>query len=272
MSKTAFPDATRKDTFFLPPEALTIVTDPSHELFDERALEPVNEVLVADIMARGQLQPITVRKNGKTATGKDIIEVLIGRGRVKAITEVNRRLEKVGKPPMRVHFQHVTMSEEKEILAAIIAENEIRVPDSPTIKARKLYRLIQRGASEQEAATAFGISVPECKKLLKLMELCKEAATALDEGRLSLSAAAKMVGLNRGEQKKLLESIESAGGKVTAAHVEKATKGELGQAPQRMRKRAKVAECLEANVRDDEYGKGWSAALRWVLCLDEDVE
>lgn len=76
MGKTAFPDATRKDTFFLPPEALTIVTDPSHELFDERALEPVNEALVADIMARGQLQPISVRERAGSGAADALASTL----------------------------------------------------------------------------------------------------------------------------------------------------------------------------------------------------
>ncbi len=277
MGKTAFPEANRQDTFKDYPEKLTIITDPAHELFDERALESFREELVADIMAHGQLQPIIVRKNGRNENDEDIIEVMVGRQRVKAILEINRRLEASGQPRMKVWWVHVTDSDEKEILAKIIAENEIRFPDPPSIKARKLHRLIQRGATEQEAATAFGIKIAECKKLLKLMELHKDAAVAIDEGRLSLSAASKLVGLPRGEQKKLLESLTAGGGKITAERIEErksAQPGANGGIPTPKKPKLKSRKEIEDafalwNERDGEHATGAAHALAWVLAQDD---
>ncbi len=284
MGKTAFPDANRKDTFYLPPEAFTIITDPAHELFDERALEPFSESLVRSIMAQGQLQPITVRRNGKDEAGSNIIEVIIGRGRVKAILEANNRLASVGKPPMKVHFQHIDMSDEKDLLKNIIAENEIRVPDSPSIRARKLNDLIKKGASEAEAATAFGVSVMECKKLMKLMALCKEATDAIDDGKLSISAASKLVGLSRAEQKKLLESLTAGGGKITAERIEESKAAQPGAdggipAPKKpkCKSRAQIEETLGRLVADVGYGgnedkrAGMIVSLQWVLGEMEEV-
>lgn len=278
MGKTAFPEANRQDTFKDYPEKLTIITDPAHELFDERALEPFKEELVADILARGQLQPIVVRKNGKNENGEDVIEVIYGRRRVKAILEINRRLEASGQPRMKVWWVNTTDSDEKEVLGKIIAENEIRFADPPSIKARKLHRYIQRGATEKEAATAFGISIAECKKLLKLMELHKDAAIAIDEGRLSLSAASKLIGLNRAEQKKLLESLTEDGGKITAERIEEQKNAPLcadGGIPaprvklprQKTRKEIerKIVEITECADMGEMERNAFVDALRWVV-------
>ncbi len=271
--KTAFPGVSRYTGFDFYPEELTIITDPSHELFDERALESFKETLVASIMAIGLVEPVIIRKNGRDENGVPIAEVLVGRHRVKAIAEVNRRLELAGKPRMKVRTIQLSENDEKELIKAIISENEIRFPDPPSIKARKLYRLIQRGATEQEAATTFGIKIAECKKLLKLMELHKDAATAIDEGRLSLSAASKLVGLSRSEQKKLLESLAADGGKITAERIEESRSIQPGAdggipAPQRpkMRTRKEIEALLDVWANESgEYGSGAHAALSWVL-------
>ena len=270
LCETAFPDATRKDTFFLPPEALTIVTDPSHELFDERALEPVKESLVADIMARGQLQPITVRKNGVE------YEVVAGRQRTKAAREANKRLEQEGKTPIRVRTI-IERGDEADMFGVMVLENELRQDNTPLAKAKLAQRLLDMGKPEDWVAMTFGVHKQTLRTYLSLLDLCTPVKNAVERGELSATAASKMSKLHHDEQKQMLDTMRAQGGPITAARTEKVSKGDAPPPMKRFRTRKEVEENLsgrnpyhEGERRENrDYADGYNAALRWLLCEDE---
>lgn len=265
-NKTAFPEANRTTAFVYPPEKFVLVDDPAHPLYDPRIHNPIKEEFVQDIMANGIIEPVVVRKNG------DAAEVVDGRQRVKAALEANRRYAQQG-VDLRVEVPFVQRKADDATLYGIsVSANEHRVPDPPLVKAEKARKMLDFGKTERDVARAFGIGIPALRTILALLDLSTPLRNAVERGELSPTAAAKMAPLSHGEQKKALDAMREQGGRMTAARAEKVSKGENAPPAQRMRKRAKVAECLEANVRDDEYGKGWSAALRWVLCMDGEVD
>ena len=108
MGKTALPEAVRRsDTFILEPDDLTIITDPANPFFDPRSELPIDspemQWLIESIMEAGKnYSPISVRKNGKHEDGKNVIEVIDGRQRLKAIREINRRYAEIGKEPLLI--------------------------------------------------------------------------------------------------------------------------------------------------------------------------
>lgn len=263
--KTAFPDASRTNTWLMEPDRFTLVDDPSHPLYDPRVHNPVSNELVESIMTYGVIEPVIVKKNGEE------IEIVDGRQRVKATLEANRRYQADGMDTrIKVPFMQ-RKDDDNRLYGITIAANEIRTQDPPLVKAEKAQRALGYGKTEREVAIDFGVTLQELKRLIGLLNLCPEAKEALKDGSLSATAASKLTPLSRTEQKKRLEEVRQDGGKITVAKLEKAVKGEGATPTKRMRSRAKVAECLESNTREGEYGKGWVAALRWVLFLDEDV-
>ncbi|WYX51237.1 hypothetical protein WJ977_00655 [Achromobacter xylosoxidans] len=79
-------------------DALTIITDPAHSLYDERIQLPLDEAITLNIMALGVREPILVWKDPET--GK--VLVVDGRQRVRHAIEANRRLAERGEPPILV--------------------------------------------------------------------------------------------------------------------------------------------------------------------------
>src|SRR5512143_1919662 len=92
----------KRDAYMFDPEDLVLVTDEKSPLYDERVHLPVNEALVMNMLfapdgvPQGVLEPITAVRNPET--GK--VEVVVGRQRVKAAREANKRLKKRGEEPI----------------------------------------------------------------------------------------------------------------------------------------------------------------------------
>ena len=76
--------------FSIDPSLLTIVIDPKHPLYDERARAPIDEVMVASIMHYGVGEPVVCRRNG------NLIEVIDGRQRVKNAIEAKQQAFRLG--------------------------------------------------------------------------------------------------------------------------------------------------------------------------------
>ena len=58
---------------------VTMITDPEHPEFDERALLPVDEELAWSIRRRGQLQPARGYVAGTNADGQQVVVLTLGR-------------------------------------------------------------------------------------------------------------------------------------------------------------------------------------------------
>lgn len=135
------------------PETLTLVTDKASPLYDERVSLPVDEKLVRNLMHYGQIQPGRVRKNPETGA----IEVEVGRQRVKAMIEANKRLAERGEETLL--FQAIVQrGDDNYRLGVGISENMQRQAETPLTIAAKAQRMFDRGATEEIVCTTFGFS------------------------------------------------------------------------------------------------------------------
>lgn len=92
----------RKDMYVADPQLLVIVDTPAHVLchpFLNR--KKLDELLVRSIMRVGVLHPVKVCR-GMQQHGVWVLEVILGRQRIKAAREANRRLRACGKPTLTV--------------------------------------------------------------------------------------------------------------------------------------------------------------------------
>lgn len=237
MSKQAI-DAPRLNTFLVDPADLKIITDEKHPLYDPREKLPVDEAMVLSIMSYGVVEPVVVAKDGQ-----DVV-VIDGRQRVKNAREANRRLKAQGKELVRVPAL-VKKAPEGTLFGVMVLTNEHRQDDPPLAKAEKLSRFLAMGRSEAEAAVVFGMKEPEVKNLLKLLDCAKPVQKAVQDGVLSVSAAANLSSLPRTEQADKLEKLlkDAAGkpkgkkhGRVTVREAKKATgKGDARPSPKEVR-------------------------------------
>ena len=259
-------DAPRKDVFMVDPWELTVIgldTDDKadHPLYDKRVKLPPDEKTVANIKHQGVHTPIRVRKNG------DTIEVVVGRRRVINAREANVELKTEGKEEVRVPCM-MAKGEDADLLGILISENEHRRGDTPMARARKLKKLLDMGRTEDEAANVFGVTKQAVKNWVKLLDLSSKVRKAVDNGKLSASAAIELHALSHEEQDEQLdEAIAAAatsGGKVTGRDIkERTSNGEGGSVAPKKRIIKKMLAMEEEELVD--VSEEFLLGVRWVI-------
>jgi len=230
----------RTNVFHIDPDELVIVGGDGpndvdkndedgelHHLYDERVDIPLNPAFVANIMSLGVKKNVIVSKIGERGY------VVDGRQRVRAARAANRKLIEMGEPPLRVPI--VAQKGEESLLMAIgVATNEFNHEDSPLTKARKAQRLRDRGLSDEEIATTFGVTTKAVSNWEKMLGLSAPVKKAIQTGKVSASAAAQLHDLPADAQKdqldKLIEQSKANGGKApTIKQAKAASKQAKGQ-------------------------------------------
>jgi len=212
--------------FSVEPEQIVVIgldteDGNEHPLYDERVNEPEDspelQSLARDMMVRGVLEPVTVRKNGS------VMEVVYGRRRVRAARIANALFKKAGKRDRVFVPVAARKGSDIEMGLAMLSENEHRRGDTYMVKAAKAQHLTNLGASINEIMVALGCGEQSVRDYLKVADLSPKARRAVDDKRLSPSAAVKIAVLPREEQDaKLEEMLASGAAAVTAdqaAHV-----------------------------------------------------
>lgn len=205
----------RQDLLLFDPDHVVIVgldtpDGPEHPLWDERIKMPVDETDVLNVLAHGIIEPASVRRNGERR-GKPIVEVLDGRQRTRWLREANKRLRKAGKDPMRLPAT-VKRGDDKQVTALQISANEIRKGDTPLVRAQKIKRYLDRGATEHEAAISAGVDRATVKNLLALLDCADEVQRAVEAGTIGATLAAKeFSGMPRADQRVALTKLIEAG-------------------------------------------------------------
>lgn len=230
MTKMAI-DAKHAEGFYVYPEDLVLVgldtpdKAGTHELYDERVHDPVDEAMVSSILEQGILQNIVVRRATVRLAGGGLeprYEVLLGRGRTKAARAINARIAEGKIKDMERIRVPVTLrkADPAGALGALIAENEIRRSDSPLNRARKAQRMLDLGAKPAQVATAFGVTAHTVIGWTKLLGCSAPVLKAVEAGKVSASAVVALADLPPAEQLPALEKIiEETGGKATAEAV-----------------------------------------------------
>ena len=202
MAKTA-KEGTRANIYYLPPEKLKLVTDKASDLYDPRVNEPPSDEFVANIKHFGVLEPVGCRKNPETAE----LEVVFGRKRVMACIAANKELKKEGAALLQVPIVF-KRGDGATMIDFMVSENEAREADSPTHRAAKMAKLLDKGRTEAEVARSFCVSIGTVKNMISLMEAPKQIRDAADSGEITVSEAYKLSKLEPGEAKDRLAELK----------------------------------------------------------------
>ncbi len=196
----------KRNLLMFEPEALTLVIDDKHPLYDARVHDALTEPFVNNIMAHGVIEPVVITKN--TETGD--IEVVAGRQRVKAAIEANKRLKAQGLPPIQVPAVP-RKGDEASLMAVMVSENEARREDTPLNRAAKMQRLRDLGRTDDQLATIFACSKQTVRSLLALLDCTAAVRSAVDAGKIGLANAYALAKLEPDEQRSKLAEIVEAG-------------------------------------------------------------
>ncbi len=199
--KKAFDGAKRSDTFVFDPDEIIIVgldTDdgPEHPLYDKRINLPLDEGMIATIMAEGVIVPVIVTAyDGKTKGKLGLPAAVDGRQRIINAREAKKRQLKGGQAvTVRVEAK-VRRVDEKRLLMASIITNELRQDDDMLVKSEKAARLRDMGGTVEEIAGAFGVSTKAIEQWFALSEATPKVKHAVAHGQLAPTAAAKIAKL-----------------------------------------------------------------------------
>lgn len=178
-------------TSTLPPESLLIIgldveADSSHELYDERAYNEVNQDLVQNIMFSGVIIPVSVREIDGA------VFVVDGRQRVMAAREANRKFTEMGLKeritvPVTIHGN--VGADKSTIAARVVSANNFRTEDDIIKKIRKAHRLFALNSDMEQTAVICGVSVATLNNWFKLAQADEMVHNAVREDKITLSGA-----------------------------------------------------------------------------------
>ncbi|WP_175663079.1 ParB/RepB/Spo0J family partition protein [Burkholderia ambifaria] len=254
----AYGAAGKSNVLFFDPEALTLIVDPAHPLFDRRALLPYDEAMVRNIRHRGVLETILVHKDPETGE----VIVVDGRRRVIAAREANRRLRDEGLPPVMVPALP-KRGKKAELAGMMVATNEHREHDSPINRAEKMQRLRDLGYDDEQIAAEFRVEPPTVAASLRLLDCTAAVRDALEADQITVSHALKLAKLSPDKQREKVQAVVAAADGKEGHEKARAQKAALtGDAAPRMRTRKQIAAEMEKATGER------AEALRWVLNLD----
>jgi ParB family transcriptional regulator, chromosome partitioning protein len=273
-----FGAVSRGQTFSYRPEDLTIVTDPTHPLYDPSVNDPVPESLIKNVMMLGVVEPIVVRKNGMN-DGKPVIEVMDGRTRVRAAKEANRRLLEVGAPPICVPAIYRPV-DDLNAMTIMVSLNEQRKFEDHVTRAEKLQRYLNSGFSEEQAKNVFSLSSSQIKRCLLVLEMAPQIKQALRDKRITLDIAVRLTALPREKQVEALEALlelmprprgTEAKEMVDQKLREEGAIDETNETRPKSKSYKKVQKALEdVNcMPDSEFKQGIMQALKWIIGVEE---
>lgn len=262
-SKAAF-DAQRGTIFLLDPEDVVIVTDPSDPLYDERVNLPLDEKMVLNMMHCGVVKVVEITKRGDEAV------VVDGRQRIKHAREANKRLRERGMEPLKVRCS-VRRGSDAELFGVGCTANEFNRGDSVVLKAEKMNRLMTKhGRSIAECAILFGVTEQTIRNWQAVLELSAPVRKAVDEGRIAVTAAAKLHNLPVADQKEKLNELLLTEGKPTVRKTERALRADTpgGDDRPRMRTMKECQEELDRVVGDDAASDGYRRGLKYAMGIN----
>lgn len=236
------------------PDALHLVTDEAHALYDPRVHLPLREPMVRNIMTYGVRQPISIVKDPETG----LVCVVAGRQRVKHAREANRRLRERGEEPIMVPAW--AQRDAVDALADVsVLENEQREADTPMGRADKMRRLMGRGRTEDQLANIFGCTVATVRSTLAMLDCTADVRNAIEAGKITVTHAAKLAKMAPAEQRAKVAELVAAGDGLKGHAKARQQRAVIDPGAPKMRTRKAIAA-----ERDAATGER-RAVLSWVL-------
>jgi len=162
---------------------------------------------IGSVAKLGVLTPIILQKNGG-----DKYAIIAGRRRVSAAIEA-------GQEKIDALIVDELSAEQGALIA--LTENMQRQPN-PLVEARLMKVLVDGGRDQKAIATELNVSQPQVAQMLKLLKLCDEVQTRVEEGEITISVARKMANLDHETQRELLNLMDERGTKLAEKDVSNA--------------------------------------------------
>jgi len=253
------------------PEALHLVIETDHPLYDERVHDPLDDAMVRNIMALGVIEPVVINKNIETGR----VEVVAGRQRVKNAREANKRLYEMGRPPVKVPAI-IRKGEGAELASVAVSENELRRSDTAMVRARKMRQLEGMGHDHEAISVAFGVNVKTVENTLVLLDCSKAVQGAVESGLIGITDVKQLSRLTPEQQaEKIQEIAQATGGKEGHARARAKREAIQRDSPKVSALKLKGRREIEAKLKEiAEKGHlfadvlqcaGWRNALEWVI-------
>ncbi|HIC1492697.1 TPA: ParB/RepB/Spo0J family partition protein, partial [Klebsiella pneumoniae] len=141
----------------------------------------------------------------------------------------------------------------------MVSENEIRRPDTPLGRARKMSDALDRGLDEDDIAVLFGCSVQTVRATLSLLDATQAVRDAVESGTVTVTQARQLASLKPEEQREKVSEIKAATAGTTGHEKARRQRAVLGETKPRLKTRKEITKALEGATGD------YAAALRWVL-------
>ncbi len=253
-SKDVYGASGKTNVLTFEPESLHMIDDPAHPLYDERIYLPIDEAMVLNIMEQGVLEPIIVWKDPES--GK--VCIVDGRQRVRHTIEANRRLLEKGEKPLLVPWV-VRRGSASRVSKAMVSANEIRRPDTPLGRAKKMAAALERGDDEEDLALTFGYSVQTVRTTLALLDCTQAVQAAVEAGHVNVTQARQLATMEPEQQREKVKELVQATSGVSGHERVRRQREVLGNAKPKLRSRKEITKALDAATGD------YAAALHWVL-------
>lgn len=264
-SKKAIDAKRGVNTFAVDPDDLIIIGRDTqhrfgdHALFQDRALEEFDEGLVQDMMARGFMSVIDVRKDGPT------LEVVAGRRRVIAAREAKKRL---GTSKTLLVQCKVFRGTNSDASLWLLGENANRKERGLLGLAQDCQNSLNFGATDEETARACGKTVAYMRTMLTLLDLAPPIQAAVRSGKVSSNAGFQLAKLTRDEQLVELGKIEAGVYVPTAKAISGAVKTiRTGETAIAAPNKAVLKKIVAHEDAERVLGEDGLLALKWMLGL-----
>lgn len=195
----------------------------SHPLYDERAFLPAKGETIRSLIAYGNRVPVIARL---TSAGR--LEVVDGRGRVKAGRAANERLSASGEPEILLSYTLDAEAKADDTLAQGVSNltNSVRFADDVITETNKTIRYLARllGKPEEDglyvaeharpehmeiAANVFGCSAQTINNRIQFSLLDPVVIRMVKSGKLKYTTALQLVDLPVKQQEaKALEFVQ----------------------------------------------------------------
>jgi ParB family chromosome partitioning protein len=195
--------------------------DESHPLYDERAMLPVDDNLVKNILFYGIQMPVIVRKEAGT------VYVVDGRQRVKAARVAAGRASQAGEYAVRVPVKEARGNDGR-MTGIMVSTNEQRQDDDAITRAFKATRLLALVGDIDEVCVAFGRSKTTIKNWLSLSGAHPKVHEAVRSKIVSTQAAVEISKLPRDQQLDALAKLTRGAERVSEAEAKKLRRELMG--------------------------------------------
>jgi phosphopantetheine adenylyltransferase len=209
---------------------------PNIPVRDQRRIaRPLKPGLVENIDRFGVKQPIVIAKID------DIPTVIVGKGRVRAAREANRRRIADGQPLLKIRCVMQRDTSRVAIMNTILSENNAREDDDLADQIEKVKELIEAGGSEADAAIACCVKQSTIRTWLDYDDRAvDELKAAVKEKGIKASTAIEIAKIrDPDEQRATLDRIiASPGSRQQSARAARALRHEANGTPVAMDRRS----------------------------------